>query len=83
MLEDRKTLPAKVRVLQRLGTQTLLEVILVEGRNRQIRKVADQLEHPVKRLHRTEIGSIRLNPPGKPPLPSGRYRLLKSFEIRF
>ncbi|MGV0024670.1 pseudouridine synthase [Phormidesmis priestleyi] len=78
MLEDRNTLPAQVKVLHRSDAQTLLEVILVEGRNRQIRKVAEQLGHSVLRLHRTAIGDIQL---GRPPVLSGKYRPLESFEI--
>jgi len=79
MLEDRKTLPAQVKALYRSDAQTLLEVILVEGRNRQIRKVEEQLGHPVLRLHRTAIGNIQLD---RPPVLSAQYRPLKSFEVR-
>ena len=40
--------------------QTLLEVVLQEGRNRQIRRVADGLGHPVLDLQRTAIAHIQL-----------------------
>lgn len=84
MLGGQKTLPALVKQLEQRGDcQTLLEVILFEGRNRQIRRVAEQLGHPVIKLHRTAIGSIQLNPPGKPGLPSGGYRPLNPSEVRF
>ncbi|KAM3094964.1 pseudouridine synthase [Phormidesmis sp. 146-35] len=79
MLEGRKTLPAQVKFLQRSDVQTLLEVILIEGRNRQIRKVAEQLGHPVLQLHRTAIATIQVD---RPPVRSGQYRPLKSFEVR-
>ncbi|HEY9872647.1 MAG TPA: pseudouridine synthase [Candidatus Obscuribacterales bacterium] len=82
LLSGRKTLPAQVRVLKRQGFQTLLEVILTEGRNRQIRRVAEQLGYPVVYLHRTAIGLIRLERPGELLLP-GTYRPLEEFEIRF
>ena len=82
VLEGQKTLPAQVEVIHRAKTKTLLEVVLNEGRNRQIRRVADQLKHPVLQLHRTAIDSIQLNPPGRPFLPSGAYRPLESFEIQ-
>ena len=82
LLEGQKTLPAQVKVIRRARAKTLLEVILNEGRNRQIRRVADQLGHPVLELHRTAIASIQLSPPGKPFLPSGAYRPLESFEIQ-
>jgi 23S rRNA pseudouridine2605 synthase len=84
MLDGRKTLPASVRTIKRYpGSQTLLQVILVEGRNRQIRRVAEQLGYPVVNLHRTAIGPILLQPPGEPLLPGGRIRPLKEFELRF
>lgn len=78
-LEGRMTRPAHVQVLSvKHPTQTLLEIVLQEGRNRQIRKVADQLGYPVLRLHRVAIGSIQLGS-----LPSGQYRSLTSNEIEF
>lgn len=84
ILSGRKTLPAQVRRLQpRTDSQTLLEVILFEGRNRQIRKVAEQLGYPVVKLHRSAIGSIQLNPPGEPELPPGCYRPLTPSEMQF
>lgn len=83
VLEGRKTLPAQVRVLDRMGTQTLLEVVLVEGRNRQIRRVAEQLGHPVLQLQRTAIGAVLLQSPGQPKLSVGQFRSLEEFEVRF
>ncbi|MGA7932616.1 MAG: pseudouridine synthase [Kovacikia sp.] len=87
MLSDRRTLPAQVDLLEcHLDHQTLLQIVLKEGRNRQIRRVAEQLGHPVIDLHRTAIGPIQLNPlnpPEMPFLPAGCYRPLKDFEIGF
>jgi 23S rRNA pseudouridine2605 synthase len=85
ILDGKKTLPALVRVLktQPDETKTLLEIVLKEGRNRQIRRVAAQLGYPVIHLHRIAIGPIQLQPPGEPPLPRGRYRPLKDFELNF
>jgi 23S rRNA pseudouridine2605 synthase len=83
MLEGRKTLPAIVRTLSAGSHQTWLEVILREGRNRQIRKVAAQLGHPVIRLHRTAIGDIYLQSPSQSPMASGSYRPLTDSEITF
>jgi 23S rRNA pseudouridine2605 synthase len=84
VLSGRKTLPAQVTVLDRdQGNKTLLQISLQEGRNRQIRRIADQLGHPVLHLHRTAIGSIQLKTPGKPELAPGRYRLLNDQEVHF
>jgi 23S rRNA pseudouridine2605 synthase len=82
ILDGRKTMPAQVSMLKRTPSRTLLRVILREGRNRQIRRVAEQLGYPVIQLHRSAIGSISLHSPGKPPLAPGQYRLLEDFEIR-
>jgi 23S rRNA pseudouridine2605 synthase len=82
-LEGCKTLPAKVNVLRKLSRQTVLEIVLREGRNRQIRRVADQLGHPVIRLHRSAIGEITLQDSGANELSLGATRPLKQSEITF
>lgn len=84
MLSGRITLPTKVTVLKDSPhRKTLLQVVLTEGRNRQIRRVAEQLGHPVLQLHRTAIGPIQLQASGAERLASGQYRHLKDLEIRF
>ncbi len=83
-LSGKKTLPAQVKVLEAgYRSKTLLEVIMSEGRNRQIRRVAEKLGHPVIKLHRTAIGKIKLQSPGDSVLPIGHYRPLNDFEINF
>ncbi|MGP1375415.1 MAG: pseudouridine synthase [Almyronema sp.] len=77
VLLGRKTLPAQVTVLKRLAqNRTLLRVVLREGRNRQIRRIAEQLGHSVVALKRTAIGSIQLGN-----LPAGQYRFLAAPEV--
>lgn len=77
MLENRKTLPAEVALIKRISAeQSLLGVTLREGRNRQIRRVAESLGYPVTALHRTKIGSLALGS-----LPGGQYRLLRKDEV--
>lgn len=62
VIDGKKTLPARVRVLRVLdskgGPQALLELTLREGRNRQVRYMADAIGHPVDHLRRTRIGAI-------------------------
>lgn len=82
-LSGKMTLPALVKVLKRTHQETLLEIVLTEGRNRQIRRVAELLSYRVIHLHRTAIGRIQLQLPGEPILKSGHYRHLKDFEISF
>ena len=74
-LDGTRTRSAEVRVLQRRSERTLLEVVLLEGRNRQIRRVADLLGHPVLDLQRVAIAGLRLGP-----LPEGRWRHLSRGE---
>ncbi|MBE9210451.1 rRNA pseudouridine synthase [Nostoc sp. LEGE 06077] len=83
MLDGRKTLPAQVNLIESFAENSCLEIVLKEGRNRQIRRVAEILEHPVIRLYRTAIGSIKLKNPKETFLREGQYRSLKDEEIRF
>lgn len=82
MLGDRQTLPANVQIIQIQNNCTLLQIIIQEGRNRQIRRVAKQLGYPVITLHRTAIGSLQLNSKGRS-LASGKYRFLDPQEVQF
>nr|WP_284682026.1 pseudouridine synthase [Adonisia turfae] len=75
-LAGKMTAPAEVRVLHP-NAPTLLEIVLREGRNRQIRRVAEQLGHPVISLHRSAIGFICLGD-----LPLGHCRHLTSEETK-
>jgi 23S rRNA pseudouridine2605 synthase len=77
-LDGRLTQPAEVHILKAVPTRTLLEVVMWEGRNRQIRRVAEQLGHPVIDLHRVAIGPIQLGE-----LLSGHYRPLSHIEVMF
>ncbi|PZO40835.1 MAG: pseudouridine synthase [Pseudanabaena frigida] len=80
LLDGKRTLPAAINILKTEKTQTpktQLQIILEEGRNRQIRRMAEQLGHPVLALHRVAIASISLNS-----LKIGTYRLLSDREIK-
>ena len=81
MISGRKTLPARVKVIKYNQKNTLIEVILTEGRNRQIRRIAEQLGFKVLELHRTSIGSITLQSADGLTLPFGGYRYLQPAEI--
>ena len=61
LLDGRLTRPARVSCLRSRGASSLLEVELKEGRNRQIRRVAELLGHPVIDLQRVAIDGIRLD----------------------
>lgn len=59
-LDGRRTARAQVAVLRRDKEGTWLQVVLQEGRKRQIRRVGAMLGHPVHRLIRVRIGPLRL-----------------------
>ena len=72
------TAPAKVKRLRTRqdGASTKFEMVIHEGKKRQIRLMFKAVGHPVIRLKRVRIGNLRLGD-----LPSGRYRLLTLEEI--
>ena len=66
----------RVQIKAQHGKSTLLEMVLDEGRNREIRRVLARLGHKVLRLMRIAVGPIRL---GR--LAPGAYRRLSRQEI--
>jgi 23S rRNA pseudouridine2605 synthase len=70
-LDDGKTAPARVRKL----APAKLEVILREGRKRQVRRMCDAVGHPVVDLKRVAFGPLRLD------LPEGGVRRLTPAEV--
>jgi pseudouridine synthase len=80
-IEGKRTLPATIRFKRVLagkrGEQSVIEIAIREGRNRQVRKMADAIAHPVARLRRIRIGTItdtKLRP--------GQFRDLTPGEVR-
>ncbi len=70
-LPDGRTLPAGVRLLRQWEQGTLLEMVLTEGRNRQVRRMAAAVGHRVRRLVRVAIGGYELGD-----LAAGQHRVL-------
>jgi pseudouridine synthase len=62
VIEGRRTLPARVTVRGSQPVagevQTRLEIVIREGRNRQVRRMCEAIGHPIVRLTRTRIGPI-------------------------
>ena len=74
-LEEGASAPVGVTVLQRRPERCLLELVMAEGRNRQIRRTAALLGHPVLDLQRVAIGPLALAD-----LPEGQWRHLERRE---
>ncbi len=71
-IDGRKTLPAKVQKIE----PRKLDITLVQGRNRQIRKMCEALGYDVKALERIRIGELYLDD-----LAPGKWRHLTKKEI--
>lgn len=77
VIDDRMTAPAEIRVVTREEGRVVLEIILYEGRNRQIRKMCEAVGLEVARLKRTAVGSVKLGM-----LKQGDWRDLTEDEVR-
>jgi len=77
VIDGQKTAPCTVRVIQEEKGRVVLEIVLNEGRNRQIRKMCEQLGLEVARLKRVSIGSVKLGM-----LQPGQWRELTPEEVQ-
>lgn len=59
-LDDSRTAACSVKILEASKRASTLRIVMVEGRKRQIRRIASLLGHPVIRLVRTQIGQLGL-----------------------
>jgi len=75
-LEDGVAAAVSARVIDSQGGQSLVEIVMTEGRKREIRRMLDAVDLEVKRLVRTAIGPI-VDRTLKP----GAYRPLSFDEI--
>ncbi|HTQ62064.1 MAG TPA: pseudouridine synthase [Candidatus Solibacter sp.] len=69
-----KTSPAKIRLAED-GGNPWYEVVLIEGRNRQIRRMFEKVGHHVEKIRRVQFGPLVLD------LEPGKYRELRKAEI--
>lgn len=76
-IDGRKTAPCDVNIITQEEGRVVLEFILREGRNRQIRKMCEAVELQVARLKRISIGPVKLGM-----LQTGKYRQLTDNEVR-
>ena len=78
-IEDYTTKPAKIKILKTDKEKNIsrLEIIIHEGKNRQVRKMCEAVGKKVLALHRSKIGTI-----GVKDLELGKWRYLSSKEIQ-
>lgn len=77
VIDGRRTAPAEVHVIQREEGRVVLEIVLYEGRNREIRKMCESLGLEVARLKRLAIGGVKLGM-----LQQGKWRMLTPQEVK-
>jgi 23S rRNA pseudouridine2605 synthase len=76
VMNDGRAAGTRVRVLAVRRDRSLVDVTIHEGRNRQVRRMFETLNHPVLELTRTRFGPLMLGA-----LPPGRVRELTGKEI--
>jgi 23S rRNA pseudouridine2605 synthase len=69
-----KTAPAKIRII-READNPWYEITLIEGRNRQIRRMFEQVGHHVEKIKRVRYGPLQLD------VSPGEYRHLTAQEV--
>lgn len=57
-LDDGPARAQSARVIEGHGSRAIVEMVMVEGRNREVRRMLDEVGHEVTRLVRTAIGPI-------------------------
>ncbi len=75
-IDGRMTAPADVSVLSKEEGRAVLEIVLYEGRNRQIRRMCEAVDLEVARLRRIAVGSVKLGM-----LQTGEWRDLTAAEV--
>jgi 23S rRNA pseudouridine2605 synthase len=69
-----KTSPSRIRLAED-APNPWYEVVLIEGRNRQIRRMFERIGHHVEKIKRTKLGPLTLD------VPPGKFRTLTAKEI--
>jgi 23S rRNA pseudouridine2605 synthase len=76
VVEDRPVQVRSARVVSKTADRSIVELVIHEGRNRIVRRLLEQVGHPVRRLTRTAIGPVLLHG-----LRSGQLRELSGDEL--
>lgn len=77
-IDGKKTAKAFVKIAKRYEVDSILDIRIHEGRNRQVKKMCEAINHPVKKLKRVSIGEIEIGG-----LEIGNWRYLEQEEIDY
>ncbi len=75
-IDDYITSKASIKIIESEGDKSWVEIVIHEGKNRQVRKMCEAIGHPVIKLKRTALGSLSLGD-----LSEGHWRILNKKEI--
>lgn len=78
LMDGYETLPVAVKLLKKEKDASLLSFLLYEGRNRQIRRMCEEVGLPILRLTRVAIGEVKMGE-----LPVGQFRHLTPDEVSY
>ena len=76
-LEDGITAPCAIAPLRETEGNSWVEMVLHEGKNRQVKRMWEKLGYPVLKLKRVGFGGLKLGS-----LQPGEYRLLRPAEVQ-
>lgn len=77
-IEGKITAPASIELLNRTKRGTVLRICIHEGRNRQVRKMCECINHPVLSLKRVAVGELKIDG-----LSEGQWRYMNKEEIDY
>lgn len=78
MIDRRRTAKASVKIVKKYEDEAILEIEIHEGRNRQVKKMCEMINHPVKKLKRVAIGELEIGG-----IEVGNWRYLEDDEIEY
>jgi len=77
-IDGKVTAKANVKVLKNFGEDSILDIEIYEGRNRQVKRMCEAINHPVKKLKRISFGELELGG-----LDIGNWRYLNEEELKY
>ena len=79
VIDGKKTKPARYNIIKvdHEKNRSVVELTIHEGRNHQVKKMFEAVDHPVKRLHRLRVETVDLKG-----LRPGQYRMSKHQEVK-
>ena len=77
-IEEYVTSPSHIVIISEEDDTSIVEITIHEGKNRQVRKMCEDIGHPILRLKRTKFGSLDVGD-----LKMGDWRYLSDEEIQY